>query len=108
VARPEVTGRKIGDPNESRLHGEPKRKRRPPPKTPAAFTILEFCDAHRISRALYYELRKIGQAPDEARAGNRVIITLESAARWRRKREAAARKRAAIAREREAAASNGI
>jgi hypothetical protein len=51
----------------------------------AAYTISEFCNAHRISRAHYYNLKKLGQGPDEARAGDRtVIITLEAAARWRR------------------------
>jgi hypothetical protein len=75
VARPEVTGRKIS--------GAVER---------AAYTISEFCDAHRISRAHYYNLKKLGQAPDEARAGDRtVIITFEAAARWRRAREKAAR-----------------
>jgi hypothetical protein len=75
VARPEVTGRKIER---------------------AAYTISEFCDAHRISRAHYYNLKKLGQGPDEARAGDRtVIITMEAAARWRRQREKAARVSAA-------------
>ena len=58
----------------------------------AAYTISEFCDAHRISRAQYYNLRKLGQGPDEARAGDRIVlITNEAAARWRRQREKAAR-----------------
>ncbi len=58
----------------------------------AAYTINEFCDAHRISRAHYYNLKRLGQSPDEARAGDRtVIITMEAAARWRRQREKAAR-----------------
>jgi hypothetical protein len=74
MARPEVTSRKIV--------GALER---------AAYTISEFCDAHRISRAHYYNLKKLGQGPDEARAGDRtVIITLEAAARWRRQREKAA------------------
>jgi hypothetical protein len=74
MARPEVTGRKI--------FGATER---------AAYTIAEFCDTHRISRAHYYNLKRLGQGPDEARAGDRVIITVESAARWRRQREKAAR-----------------
>lgn len=58
----------------------------------AAYTISEFCDAHRISRAHYYNLKKLGQGPDEARASDRtVLITIEAAARWRRQREKAAR-----------------
>jgi hypothetical protein len=75
VAHPEVTGRQISSAVER-----------------AAYTISEFCSAHRISRAHYYNLKKLGQGPDEARAGDRtVIITMEAAARWRRRREKAAR-----------------
>jgi hypothetical protein len=58
----------------------------------AAFTIAEFCTAHRISRATYYNLKQRGQAPDEARVLGRIIITKESAAAWRRKRTAASRR----------------
>jgi hypothetical protein len=73
VARPEITGRKVFVER-------------------AAYTISEFCDAHRISRAHYYVLKKLGQGPDEARASDRtVLITIEAAARWRRQREKAAR-----------------
>jgi hypothetical protein len=74
MARPEVTGRKISA------------------VARAAYTIAEFCDAHRISRAQYYVLKKLGQTPDEARASDKTIrITMEAAARWRRQREKAAR-----------------
>jgi|RhiMetdeSRZDD1v2_1073273.scaffolds.fasta_scaffold1553359_2 hypothetical protein len=74
VARPEITGRRISD-----------------PAGRCAFSVTEFCESHRISRAHYYNLRKLGLGPDEARAGERVIITIEAAARWRRQREKAAR-----------------
>ena len=74
MAAPQVTGRKITS----------GLKR-------AAYTIREFCDAHRISKSTYYNLRKQDLGPDEARAGDRVIITIEAAARWRRQREKAAR-----------------
>jgi hypothetical protein len=56
-----------------------------------AFTIPEFCAAHRISRAHYYVLRARGLGPDEAELLGRVIITKEAAAAWRRKRTAAGR-----------------
>jgi hypothetical protein len=73
-SRPEVTGCKISIAVER-----------------AAYTISEFCNAHRISRAHYYNLKKLGQGPDEARASDRtVLITIEAAARWRRQRERAA------------------
>ena len=69
-----------------------ERKKRDRGSSSHAFTIQEFCDAHRISRAQYYKLRELEQGPDEARAGNRtVIITVEAATRWRRQREKAAR-----------------
>ena len=57
----------------------------------AAYSIGEFCASHAISKAFYYTLRKRGLAPDEARVGDRVIITVEAAARWRREREKAGR-----------------
>jgi hypothetical protein len=50
-----------------------------------AFTIPEFCDAHKISRAHYYTLKNRGLGPDEARLLGRVVITREAAAKWRRK-----------------------
>jgi hypothetical protein len=52
---------------------------------PVAYSILEFCAAHRISKAQYYVLRNKGLGPDETRLGGRVIITAESAAHWRKK-----------------------
>jgi hypothetical protein len=56
----------------------------------AAFTIAEFCEAHRISRATYYNLKAAGQGPIEMAVGARRIISDESAEDWRRQREAAA------------------
>jgi hypothetical protein len=55
-----------------------------------AFTIREFCKAHRISEAFYYRMKNEGWAPDEMHAGARTLISFESAAKWRREREAAA------------------
>ena len=71
----------------------------------ASYSIGEFCSAHRISRAHYYELRKQGLAPDEIRtegdrgckkitAGRpRVTISKEAAARWRERMETLSRER---------------
>jgi len=56
---------------------------------PAAFTIPEFCAAHRISRALFYILAREGRAPAIIKAGRRTLISNEAAARWRRDMEAA-------------------
>ena len=66
------------------------KARGPPPSFAAAFTVLEFCQAHRISETHYYEMKKNGQGPDEMVAGRRRLISLEAAARWRKAREAAA------------------
>jgi hypothetical protein len=74
-ARPEITGRAIFD--------------------FAAHTISEFCRAHRISRAHYYVLRRRGLGPEETELLGKIIITHESAARWRKQRTAASRKTAA-------------
>ena len=50
---------------------------------PVAYTIREFCRAHRISVTLYYELRKKGLGPREKRVNTHVIITDEAAREWR-------------------------
>jgi hypothetical protein len=53
----------------------------------AAFTIKEFCEAHRICEAFYYKLRAAGLGPREMRALRKVTISFEAAAEWRRERE---------------------
>ena len=53
-----------------------------------AYNILEFCQRHGISRALYYKLDKIGQAPRIMRVNGRIMISKEASADWRREREA--------------------
>jgi hypothetical protein len=73
MARPEVTGRKV-------VAGP----------TFAAFTIAEFCRAHRISQSMYFKMRNTGLGPREMRVGVRVLITFEAAADWRAERERAA------------------
>jgi hypothetical protein len=60
------------------------------PKVPrAVYTIKEFCEAHRISEAMYYKLRDAGLGPREMRALRKVTISVEAAAAWRRERESA-------------------
>jgi predicted DNA-binding transcriptional regulator AlpA len=53
-------------------------------------TVDEFCLAHRICRATFYNLQKQSQAPAIMRVGSRVLISRESAAEWRRRMEHAA------------------
>ena len=57
-----------------------------------AFTVREFCAAHRISTAFFYVMKNEGWGPREMRAGSRVLISHEAAAEWRRAREVAAAK----------------
>jgi len=54
-----------------------------------AFTIGEFCDAHRISRAFFYKLKAQGKGPRTMHVGTREIISAEAAADWRLQMEAA-------------------
>ena len=57
--------------------------------TMLAFTVPEFCEAHRISRALFYILARDGRGPRVMKAGRRTLISAEAAGEWRRKMEAA-------------------
>jgi predicted DNA-binding transcriptional regulator AlpA len=59
----------------------------PPPTPRLALSIPEFCKAHGISEGLFYKLKKQGEGPREMKVGARTLITLESAAEWRRARE---------------------
>ena len=65
--------------------------------SPAAFTftVPEFCERHRLSRALFYTLLREGRAPAIIKAGRRTLISAEAAARWRRDMEAVSAKGAA-------------
>ena len=54
---------------------------------PLTFSIGEFCEAHRISRAFFYELVKEGKAPRLICLGRRRLISAESAAEWRKRME---------------------
>jgi hypothetical protein len=89
MARPEVTGRKLR--GGRKLGAKNKSRKRIPHAERSAHTIDEFCIAHRISRSQYYELKKLGLTPDEMAVGRSRFISDESAERWRREREAAAK-----------------
>jgi predicted DNA-binding transcriptional regulator AlpA len=58
-----------------------------PPTARLALSIPEFCEAHGISEAFYYKLKRQGKGPREMKVGARTLITFESAAEWRRTRE---------------------
>jgi hypothetical protein len=66
-------------------HERPMPRGPPPPR--AAFTIREFCEAHRISQAMYFEMKKEGYGPAEMGVGRRRLISYEAASAWRRERE---------------------
>ena len=50
-----------------------------------------------MSERFYRQLRQDGLGPDEIRLGNKVLITKESAAKWREERTAASKAEAALA-----------
>jgi hypothetical protein len=56
----------------------------------AAYTIDEFCAAHRLSRRKFYDLQEHGIGPRLMRVGSKVLISIEAAAAWRAERESVA------------------
>jgi hypothetical protein len=80
MAAPQVTGKKITTRQRRDLSGVPA----------AAYSVQEFCDAHRISRSKYYEMRAKGLTPAEMEVDGSKRISTEAAERWRAEREAAA------------------
>jgi hypothetical protein len=69
------------------------RKSRKPNPTSAdtlAMSIAVFCQRHDLSQSTYFKLAAAGEGPRTMKIGRRVLISNESAAAWRRQREAAA------------------
>ena len=52
-----------------------------------AFTVKEFCTAHRISKTLFYDLAKRGTGPVITKVGRKTIVSVESAKEWQRRME---------------------
>ena len=79
----EITGRKSGTTNTIEaaelLPSKPAGK--------LAYGIVEFCKLHGISRAHFYNLRKLGLGPLEMNCGGRRLISIEAASDWRRQLE---------------------
>jgi len=71
-----------------RTIGTATQPRGPPAGEADAYSLAEFCKRHRISVQLYYKLAQQGLAPVTFRVGTRVLVSKESAARWRAEREA--------------------
>lgn len=53
------------------------------PDSPSALAVPEFCRAHRISRAHFYELLKRGLGPRVMKVGARTLVSQEAASEWR-------------------------
>jgi predicted DNA-binding transcriptional regulator AlpA len=56
----------------------------------AASSVSEFCQAHGISRGMFYNLVRDGRGPRVMKVGTRTLISHEAAADWRRQMEAEA------------------
>lgn len=56
-----------------------------PIDTVAAYTVLNFCNLHGISKAAFYEYRKEGIGPDVMKVCGRTLISAEAARDWREK-----------------------
>ena len=82
IARPELTGLK---PDPSRDAMLPMQVRAAGGRV--AFSIREFCSRHGISRAHFYNIRKLGLGPLEMDVGGRKLISIEAEHDWRRARE---------------------
>ncbi len=52
-----------------------------------ALSVAQFCAAHDLSRALFYQLVKDGKGPTLMHVGRRTLISHEAAAAWRRRME---------------------
>jgi hypothetical protein len=60
-----------------------------------SYTINEWCDARRVSRAMFYKLSQQGLAPKTHNVGAKRLISDAADAAWLREREAAAQSQTA-------------
>jgi hypothetical protein len=91
-------GKFTANPRKSTIVPRPRHELpmpRGPPPPQAAFTVAEFCRAHRVSQAMYYQMKKEGWGPAEMSVGRRRLISYEAASVWRRERETTASSTAA-------------
>ena len=52
-----------------------------------AYSVIGFCTAHGISRGMFYKLTGNGLGPVTFKVGTRTLVSVESAADWRRRME---------------------
>ncbi len=57
---------------------------------PTAQSIESFCEAHSISRSLFYKLQREGKAPRVMKVGRRTLVTTDAAQEWRKQMEVSA------------------
>ena len=69
---------------------ERERQRRAEQQRRRSFTLQEWCDSRRISRAMFYVLDAQGKAPRTHYAGAKRLISDQADADWVRAREAEA------------------
>jgi hypothetical protein len=67
----------------------PQKRQSPVAQTAMAMSIDQWAASINVGRDVFYDLQKRGEAPEVITIGRRKLITLESAARWLRKQEAA-------------------
>jgi hypothetical protein len=87
MARAEVTGRKPQPTAGTSTETPPPI--RGPPVPIGAYSIAQFCAAHDLSEDMFYKMQRQGWGPAVMKVGTRTLISVESAAAWRREREAA-------------------
>ena len=63
------------------------RKDAAPPVEREALSIVEFCAAHNICRASFYNLLRAGTGPRVMRVGRRTLISVTAAREWRERLE---------------------
>ena len=79
------------EPTTKSERGAPAKAKATPirgPPTPAAwYTIRTFCEAHKLSQAMYFKLKADKRGPRETAVGSRRYITFEDAAKWRARQQ---------------------
>ena len=81
------------------------KKIEPLPIQSMAYSIRAFCAAHAISIDLYFRQQRRGEGPQTMKVGGRTLISIESAAAWRKQRELATQQQQRHEREAAATAS---
>ena len=89
MAHAEATKRKVGKSGPPSSRRGLTRAGTPRTAPTAVYSRASFCRAHGLSESFYHKLKNEGLGPDELRLGSKVLITHESAARWRAAREKA-------------------